>query len=243
MACEKCGGIGYVRLTVPVGHPAFGRAIPCECQRDRLAKRRAERLREQAGIADAELRFWQFDTFRPDQCQPPAVRPAMEAAKQRCIEFAEQPRGWLILQGAFGCGKTHLAYAIASKALADGRAVFASTVPDMLDVLRQGYSDDNLTFEKRFDDMRNAELLVLDDLGTEAAKPWPTEKLYQIINWRYARRLPMVVTTNVDLERRSRELDDRIRSRLLEGTRVAGGFCQLLPLPARDFRPQKREIG
>ena len=91
MACEKCGGIGYVRLTVPVGHPAFGRAIPCECQRDRLAKRRAERLREQAGIADAELRFWQFDTFRPDQCQPPAVRPAMEAAKQRCIEFAEQP--------------------------------------------------------------------------------------------------------------------------------------------------------
>jgi len=243
MTCELCGGKGYVLLDVPFGHPAFGRAVPCECTRGIIAKRRAERLREQAGISDAELRFWRFDTFKPEMCQPPAIRPAMEAAKKRCMEFSEQPRGWLILSGAFGSGKTHLAYAIASEALAKGMAVFAATAPDLLDVLRAGYSDDNDDFERRFRDMRNAELLVIDDLGTEAAKAWPTEKLYQIVNWRYARRLPMVITTNVDLERRSRELDERIRSRLLEGTRVAGGFCQLLPLPARDFRPQKRELG
>jgi len=242
MSCEICGGKGYILLDVPFGHPSFGRAVPCECTRGKIAKRRAERLREQAGISDTELQFWRFETFDAQRCQPPAVRPAMEAAKERCMAYAEQPRGWLILSGAFGSGKTHLAYAIASRALADGRAVFAATAPDMLDVLRAGYNDADGEFDRRFRAMRDAELLVIDDLGTQSGTPWAAEKLYQIINWRYARRLPMVITTNVDLERRSPQLDERIRSRLLEGTRVAGGFCQLLPLPARDFRPQKKEV-
>jgi len=50
-----------------------------------------------------------------------------------------------------------------------------------------------------------------------------------------------VVTTNVDLGRPSKALDERMRSRLLEGTQAEGGFCRLVPLPAHDFRPQKRE--
>lgn len=241
MTCEICGGCGYVRLDVPLGHPQFGRAVPCACKRAELAKRRARRLREQAGIADAEMALWSFDTFDPDLCQPPAARPSMARIKRLCQVYAAQPQGWLLLQGAYGSGKTHLAYAIASRALADGQAVFAATAPDMLDVLRQGYNDASGEFDRRFATMRDAELLVIDDLGTQSATPWAREKLYQIVNWRYSRRLPMVVTTNVDLGRPGRDLDECMRSRLLEGTRTENGFCRLIPLPAHDFRPYKRE--
>lgn len=242
MVCEICKGAGYVYLDVPLGHPQYGRAVPCRCRREEITRRRAARLREQAGIADAEMALWSFDTFDPDACQPPAVRPSMERIKRLCQAYAANPQGWLLLQGAYGSGKTHLAYAIASKALADGRAVFAATAPDMLDVLRAGYNDTSGEFDRRFATMRDAELLVIDDLGTESATPWATEKLYQIVNWRYSRRLPMVVTTNVDLGRPGRGLDERMRSRLLEGTRTEHGFCRLIPLPAHDFRPYKREI-
>lgn len=57
-----------------------------------------------------------------------------------------------------------------------------------LDVLRQGYNDATGEFDRRFATMRDAELLVIDDLGTQSATPWAREKLYQIVNWRYRGR-------------------------------------------------------
>ena len=55
------------------------------------------------------------------------------------------------------------------------------TVPDLLDTLRFAYNDEDTTFEERFDEIRNAKLLVLDDFGTQNATGWAQEKLFQII--------------------------------------------------------------
>jgi DNA replication protein DnaC len=60
--------------------------------------------------------------------------------------------------------------------------------------------------------VRQAELLILDDLGSENPSQWAGEKLFQLLNYRYSHRLPTVITTNVDLDR----LDGRIRSRMLD---------------------------
>jgi DNA replication protein DnaC len=84
------------------------------------------------------------------------------------------------------------------------------TVPDLLDALRFAYDDPHSTFEDRFDEIRSAPLLVMDDFGTQNATPWAQEKLFQIINFRYINRLPLVVTTNLLLE----QIEGRIRSRL-----------------------------
>ena len=56
------------------------------------------------------------------------------------------------------------------------------------------------TFDERFDQVRNAPLLVLDDLGSQSNTPWAQEKLYQIFNHRYNAKLPTVITTNQELE-------------------------------------------
>ncbi|MDP2949961.1 MAG: ATP-binding protein, partial [Chloroflexota bacterium] len=61
-----------------------------------------------------------------------------------------------------------------------------------------------------FEQVRNAPLVILDDLGAQSATPWAQEKLFQLLNHRYNHRLPTVFTTSVLLE----EMDERLRTRL-----------------------------
>ena len=55
-------------------------------------------------------------------------------------------------------------------------------------------------------------MLILDDFGEQSTTPWAQEKLYQLINYRYNARLPMVVTTCLSLD----EIETRIRSRMVD---------------------------
>jgi DNA replication protein DnaC len=136
-------------------------------------------------------------------------------------------KGWLLLQGNYGCGKTHLAVSIANFTLSLGIPTLILTVPDLLDWLRYAYDRTDTNFEDRFEEIRNIPLLILDDLGTQNATPWAEEKLYQIVNHRYMMKLPLVVTTNLDLA----EIDGRIRSRLLDPDLVS-----TVRITAPDFR-------
>ncbi len=58
--------------------------------------------------------------------------------------------------------------------------------------------------------MRTAQLLILDDLGTQSATPWAREKLYQLFNYRYNAELPTVITSSIMPD----ELDQRLYSRM-----------------------------
>ena len=101
-------------------------------------------------------------------------------------------------------------------------------VPDLLDHLRATFGPDSrVSYDQRFEEVRTAPLLILDDLGTESATPWAKEKLYQIINYRYVARRPTVFTTVLKPE----ELDLRIRTRFLDETR-----CSMIPILAPSYR-------
>lgn len=110
--CPICGGTGYVTADVPIGHPNFGKAIPCECQTNNHVQRRIERLRTMSHLGD--LTYLTFDTFLAEPthlAQDKAYN--LRRAFETCSYYAEQPDGWLLLTGTYGCGKTHLAAAIA----------------------------------------------------------------------------------------------------------------------------------
>ena len=107
-----------------------------------------------------------------------------------------------------------------------------------MDHLRSTFAPDSpLSYDEMFERVRNVNLLILDDLGTEAATPWAVEKLYQIFNHRYNYRMPTVVTTN----RRPERLEERIYSRLMDPS-----VCTVVNLwetGARDYRRFLRERG
>jgi DNA replication protein DnaC len=56
--------------------------------------------------------------------------------------FAEEPRGWLLIHGASGAGKTHVAAAIANRCIEKGQPALFVVVPDLLDHLRSSYRPD-----------------------------------------------------------------------------------------------------
>ncbi len=229
-----CGGVGYVRTNAPPGHPLFGKAIPCVCQREDLARDRAERLRRMSGMSEVQLGDWTFETFNPALCR--GERERMADIKRQCQDYAAHPSGWLILSGPTGTGKTHLAYAIASSCLARDESVYAAPVPDLLGMLRRTFDEGN--YDQVFGQVCNVGVLILDDLGAQHETGWTLEVLYQIVNRRYMNRQPMVVTTNAPLD----GLDVRIGSRLAEGSKAQHGWSRILTLPCGDFRPRRRMV-
>jgi len=176
-----------------------------------------------------ELEHLTFQNFEPrGRVGIPAEQAnTLERAYTLARRFSQSLDGWLLLHGPYGCGKTHLAAAIANFAVSMGVPTLFLTVPDLLDTLRFSYSDPSATFEQRFEEVRRVRLLVLDDFGTQNATPWAQEKLFQIVNYRYINRLPLVVTTNLALA----EIEPRIRSRLQDPRLV-----ERVEIRAPDFR-------
>jgi DNA replication protein DnaC len=219
-----------VARDVPVGHPDFARLFPCRCKRAKLENKRFSTLRKISNLG--ALSHMTFESFvlegQGDIALTEEQKNSLELAYSRARSFAEKPEGWLVLQGGFGCGKTHLAAAIANDRLQRGQPVLFVVVPDLLDHLRATYRPTSeVTYDERFEQVRTAPLLILDDLGTQSTTPWAQEKLYQIINYRYNERLPTVITTNCELK----EIDVRLRSRLLDPQ-----LRTLVPIHAPDYR-------
>lgn len=219
--------MGYVVADVPVGHPDFGKAIPCVCRQQQRTQRRISALQSMSHL-DA-LKHLTFESFIPEPAHlSPEKAYNLHRAYDTCTYFAQDPDGWLLLTGTYGCGKTHLAAAIANARLAAGEPAVFMVVPDLLDHLRATFNPQSAaTYDELFEQLRSTPLLILDDLGTQSGTPWAQEKLFQLLNHRYNARLATVITTNQRLE----EIDPRVRSRLQDPSLVKH-FSIIAP----DFR-------
>jgi DNA replication protein DnaC len=219
--CAICQDAGWVRFDVEPDHPNFGKLMPCVCTAERQQARLSRELNSLSNLE--ALRHLTFENFDP------SMR-GTDGAFRIAREYARTTDGWLVLHGAVGVGKTHLAAAVAN---AYGNrnvqaAVYFRVVPDLLDQLRATFDPETgVAYDERFQQIRNANLLVLDDLGTENTTPWASEKLFQLINHRYNEQLPTVITTNAKLDR----IEDRIVSRMLDSR-----LSRYVFLDADDFR-------
>ena len=141
-----------------------------------------------------------------------------------------------MLLGGSGTGKTHLAAAIANHLTesAFGEVMFI-VVPDLLDHLRASFGPNSSeTYDRRFDEIKRAPCLMLDDLGTESATPWAREKLYQLLNYRYNALLPTVITTTKGMK----EIDPWLATRLSDVDR-----CKLCALNVSSYRKSRTGNG
>jgi len=142
------------------------------------------------------------------------------------MAFANQPEGWIILVGPSGSGKTHLAAAIANQRLSLGQPAFFISIPDLLDHLRSAFSPNSeVAYDDFFNQVRNAPLLILDDLGVQTSTNWAEEKMGQLLNHRFNGALPTVIITIAPVD----QLEDRIRTRLTDPI-----LCRIFTLAEKE---------
>jgi DNA replication protein DnaC len=135
----------------------------------------------------------------------------------------------LLLYGKAGSGKTFLSFAIANALYRQGVAVMAISICKLLAVIKDSFDRHGEFGETDvLNTVRDASLLVLDDLGVEYKTAWAYEKLYAIIDTRYRANRPLIITTNfsldalrenlatVDLKAKVRDPSERVFSRITE---------------------------
>jgi len=185
---------------------ARSRPVREQAARERTARQqRIDTLRRERVVASTlahlDRRFGRFDAARPTNA---AVTRAAIALYRRQIDG-------IVIRGPVGVGKTHEAVA-AFRFLVGERAMLpavAVAVPAFLDGLRPGRVP-----VETLDAVEGARLLLLDDLAAERASDWTAEVLYRVIDARYARRLPTIVTTNATGDLIRANLGERVASRL-----------------------------
>ena len=92
--CPICGGIGFLRLDAPVGHPDFGKIVPCDCNLAHVHDKSMDNLRKISNLqAMGHYTFDRFNAvgFGMDASKSQNLQNAFNMAKQ----FAANPQGWL----------------------------------------------------------------------------------------------------------------------------------------------------
>ena len=108
------------------------------------------------------------------------------------------------------------------------------TVPELLDNMRGTYNDPGRDIDEWMDSVKNAELLLLDDLGAERANDWVRERIFVIVNHRYREELPTIFTSNIGPKDLAAQLGERTASRII-------AMCDWISLEGEDYRESRSE--
>jgi DNA replication protein DnaC len=209
------------------------RVVRCDCWRDSLIDRLLDTARIPPRFARTELGMYLPDTD--------SQRVALQKARQFVEMFPVVDKG-LLFHGPFGVGKTHLAVGILKDVIRkSGAKGFFFETPDLLRQVRNTYN--TRVDETEMGILRpilEADILVLDDLGTEKTSEWVQETLGLVVNSRYNTRRPTILTSNLhdplesdDPNSFMFQIGARTRSRLLE-------MCDWVEIQATDIRDPER---
>lgn len=205
--CPKCQDTGYSNGTY------------CSCLTTLAAQLAAKELNQ-----NARLNLSQFDTFSLEYYRGRKTEngndcyQAMEKVLHYCMQYAAtfSPQSKSILMyGKTGLGKTHLSLSIATMALQMGyQVLYDSTINFLHQVEREHFGKSDSDEQDTLERLMTCDLLILDDLGTEFNSTFYQATIYNIINTRMNRGLPVIINTNLDYNGIANRYEERIASRI-----------------------------
>lgn len=224
--CNKCEDSGFVN----------GRT--CECRSSLLRTLAFAELSELSPVESSTFESFHLDFYPKGIDKETDISPysRMKEIFTFCRDYAEDfgtSSSSLFMHGKTGLGKTHLSLAIAGQVVSQGYGVIYGSAQNLLNKLeRERFSRNNEDTGNAEQALLECDLLILDDLGTEFSTSFTVAAIYNIINTRISRGLPVIINTNLTPEELEQKYTQRITSRIT-GNYVSLQFC------GRDIRQLK----
>lgn len=224
--CASCGGKGGGELTLPNGTKVPLMCEACIEAADLADVEAARQARIEAAMTRAAARVGErlaelsLETYPTDAAGLAALAVAEEWLRRR--EAGEREN--LLLFGPVGVGKTGLAWGIVRRLIERGDDALLVNFRELLAELRQAFADRRAGVPIDYLRAYDVTVLALDDVGAERPTDFAREELANLVERRYTRRLPTIITSNYDpddlAERIGHDdivIGERIVSRLIEG--------------------------
>lgn len=196
--CSKCNDTGYSEGKL------------CGCVKKLCGSLAASELNK-----NAQLQLSSFDTFSLSYYKGEAYQTMsriFDFAKRYAENFSTNSES-ILMFGKTGLGKTHLSLAIANRVLERGYSVIYDSIINVLRNIEQEHFSREHSSET-IKHIMDAELLILDDLGTEYETGFYSSTIYNIINTRLNSGRPTIISTNLDYMGIRRRYDERVVSRI-----------------------------
>ena len=208
----------------------------CACAKELIAKLELERLEKIAPVAKCN-----FETFSTDYYKGLTDENG-NSTEQEMIENFEFLKDYaedfsikscnLFMFGRTGLGKTHLALAIAKVAIEKYYYVVYGTANSIFTGLeREKFKDDTSSFTQN--QLEEADLVIIDDLGSEFSSSFTQAALHNLIETRLLAEKPTIITTNLDISGIKSKYGERIASRII-------GEYEPIRFEGKDIRQKKR---
>jgi DNA replication protein DnaC len=255
--CPLCGGTGWKPVTAAsIGEKKPPQVSRCDCRQDARATKLLENARIPKRFAECS-----FDNFVIEGRNTRALARAKSDVTQFARQYPALDAPGLLITGTVGTGKTHLAIAAIREIIqTKGIDCVFAAYGELLKLIRNSYSAANQATEMSvLAPYLSADVLVLDDIGTEKGSEWVEETASFILTERYNNKKSVIITTNlpplppvlatrsepVDMFNKSKQvmreetlgdrIGERMLSRLLE-------MCKVVEIHAPDYRQRKRFV-
>ncbi|MGA7195262.1 MAG: AAA family ATPase [Anaerolineales bacterium] len=210
--CSHCHGSGYVRENVPIGHPKFGKIERCpNAKRRDLANAVASgELDPRTGMTVRDMQELSWNSIQKfNQAYGVGLK---------IKEAYMAGSGLFLLYGRYGQGKSLILRVTAVSALADGRSAAYANMSAVLDDIRLAYDTNDQAMSELVRRMKwwiNLDVLCIDELDKTSETPWAKERLFRLLDERYARAVRAEALTVIAANyERLDELTGYLRSRM-----------------------------
>ncbi|MCM1133488.1 MAG: ATP-binding protein [Ruminococcus flavefaciens] len=196
--CPYCNDTGYIENQF------------CDCMKSLFGKLMSEKMNENAHLALSVFETFSLKYYKGDDYY------IMQRILNYTREYAENFKidsDNIIMTGETGLGKTHLSLSIANVVLQKGFSVIYDSVINILwNIEREHFSYEHSS--DVLNTVLDADLLILDDLGTEQETKFYNSMIYNIINTRLVKQKPTIISTNLDRKAMSARYGGKVASRI-----------------------------